>query len=315
MLLAAIFVGSGFDNGTGNPQGIMGIQHYEKGPMWEGTYLSGHMQPQFQEAGLISCDEDMSQETKQMFELLNLRTLRLPPLQVLPMNYIIARIPTNSSRLPELVAKFRDAKLEALEAEPTGFAVKYADEVLHPLSLWQQRLTSPSIILICVAKSDTSIPNTEEEALIAGDWIGMVTIRGPLPYSTFQLPESGQPVPDNPNGETRWHLSNLYTSQVHRGKGLGKKLVISALDIAREQARMLDKMRARIRLFCNPSKTVLVTMYKGMGFEEAGKCTLKEAFVANGDQELVPRDTQSTDALRGFWERRYGLAMEQVLDA
>lgn len=31
-----------------NPQGIMGIQHYERGLMWAETYLSGHMQPQFQ---------------------------------------------------------------------------------------------------------------------------------------------------------------------------------------------------------------------------------------------------------------------------
>jgi carboxypeptidase D len=35
---------SGFDQ----PQGIMGIQHYERGLMWGETYLSGHMQPEFQ---------------------------------------------------------------------------------------------------------------------------------------------------------------------------------------------------------------------------------------------------------------------------
>ena len=29
-------------------QGIMGKQHYERGLMWAETYLSGHMQPQFQ---------------------------------------------------------------------------------------------------------------------------------------------------------------------------------------------------------------------------------------------------------------------------
>jgi carboxypeptidase D len=39
------------ENGFGdieNPQGTMGIQHYERGLMWAQTYLSGHMQPQFQ---------------------------------------------------------------------------------------------------------------------------------------------------------------------------------------------------------------------------------------------------------------------------
>jgi carboxypeptidase D len=42
-----VFVSSGFA-GFDDPQGIMGIQHFERGLMWAETYLSGHMQPQFQ---------------------------------------------------------------------------------------------------------------------------------------------------------------------------------------------------------------------------------------------------------------------------
>jgi carboxypeptidase D len=34
----------GFDD----PQGVMGIQHFERGLMWAETFMSGHMQPQFQ---------------------------------------------------------------------------------------------------------------------------------------------------------------------------------------------------------------------------------------------------------------------------
>lgn len=30
------------------PQGVMGVQHYERGLMWAETYMSGHMQPQYQ---------------------------------------------------------------------------------------------------------------------------------------------------------------------------------------------------------------------------------------------------------------------------
>jgi hypothetical protein len=71
---------------------------------------------------------------------------------------------------------------------------------------------------------------------------------------------------------------------------------------------------ARVRLFCDPKKTYLVNLYKKMGFEEAGNCTLREAFVANGDGELIPRDTESSEALRYKWERRYGLAMERLCE-
>ena len=39
------------ENGLGGVdggQGIMGIQHYERGLMFVETYMSGHMQPEFQ---------------------------------------------------------------------------------------------------------------------------------------------------------------------------------------------------------------------------------------------------------------------------
>ena len=35
-------------NGVDNPQGTLGVQHYERGLMWAETYQSGHMQPEYQ---------------------------------------------------------------------------------------------------------------------------------------------------------------------------------------------------------------------------------------------------------------------------
>ena len=43
----AVFDANGYD-GVDGPQGTMGIQHYERGLMWAETFLSGHMQPEFQ---------------------------------------------------------------------------------------------------------------------------------------------------------------------------------------------------------------------------------------------------------------------------
>lgn len=43
----ALFAENG-EAGVDGPQGIMGIQHYERGLMWVETYQSGHMQPEFQ---------------------------------------------------------------------------------------------------------------------------------------------------------------------------------------------------------------------------------------------------------------------------
>lgn len=35
-------------SGVDGPQGVMGVQHYERGLMWAQSYQSGHMQPQYQ---------------------------------------------------------------------------------------------------------------------------------------------------------------------------------------------------------------------------------------------------------------------------
>ncbi|CAF9941404.1 hypothetical protein IMSHALPRED_002558 [Imshaugia aleurites] len=43
----SVFDANGY-NGADGPQGTMGVQHYERGLMWAETYLSGHMQPEFQ---------------------------------------------------------------------------------------------------------------------------------------------------------------------------------------------------------------------------------------------------------------------------
>ncbi|KAF2111139.1 hypothetical protein BDV96DRAFT_500017 [Lophiotrema nucula] len=231
--------------------------------------------------------------------------------------YTIIRVPNDSPRLPEFAAKFRETKLAALVAEPNGFAVKYAEESLHPFTIWQERFLAPSNILICVASPEFEPSTNDEEALIAGTWVGMATIRGPLPYSTFHLPESGQPVPDDPSLETRWHFNNLYTLQAHRGKGLARKLIDASLVVAQNQTRTLQGehgMKARVRLFFNPEKEHLRKLYESLGFVRAGSITLKEAFGANGDGDLVPEDTTSAQELRERWERRYGVSMERLLD-
>ena len=47
LMYPGVFAADGDPGGDG-PQGVMGIQHYERGLMWVETFQSGHMQPEFQ---------------------------------------------------------------------------------------------------------------------------------------------------------------------------------------------------------------------------------------------------------------------------
>lgn len=48
IVYAEVFAENGIPGADGPGQGIMGIQHFERGLMWVETYQSGHMQPEFQ---------------------------------------------------------------------------------------------------------------------------------------------------------------------------------------------------------------------------------------------------------------------------
>ena len=47
LIYPQVFDANGY-GGVDGPQGVMGVQHYERGLMWAETFLSGHMQPEFQ---------------------------------------------------------------------------------------------------------------------------------------------------------------------------------------------------------------------------------------------------------------------------
>lgn len=48
--------------------------------------------------------------------------------------------------------------------------------------------------------------------------------------------------------------------------------------------------RVWVRLMVKPENHATVSLYRRLGFAEAGMCTLAEAMVANGDNDLLPED-------------------------
>lgn len=72
-------------------------------------------------------------------------------------------------------------------------------------------------------------------------------------------------------------------------------------------------MNVRFRLFVHPDNKLIVGLYEGMGFTDAGRVALVEGFVANGDFDLIPADSADIEERRMRWHRRIGLAMELVV--
>lgn len=234
---------------------------------------------------------------------------------------MVFRIPAESSRTSDLIAKFRNTKLAALQTSPSEWLYQYASESKHPLSVWESRFADKNTILVCVATRDANLP--AEEALIQGEWVGFTAIRGPFTYEEYYpSPAMEQPIPANPSAETRWHLFDLYTFPTYRGRGIARKLIAAALGTSTVQATQISGSsssgsheRARVRLFVNPKNVPLVDTYKRLGFEPSGKPNLRDGLLANGMVESIPDEaTMGPGEWTKKFNTRFGLAMEKVID-
>lgn len=197
---------------------------------------------------------------------------------------------SKTEQVHDSAQKYRGLRLRALEASPSSFASTYETEANFTETDWVNILTAPDReIFICAAASLDHTPPQSD----AVQWVGQVTLRGPLSQRDFTLPvESDQSPPKPDVEEERWQMLSLFTLPEHRGNGLGPSLCQEALEYLR--TCQASPRGIRVRLMVKPENHVTVKLYQRLGFVEAGRCTLAEALIANGDGHLLPRDTNSS---------------------
>lgn len=221
------------------------------------------------------------------------------------------------SDLEHLATKLRAFKLLALRTSPSAFSSEYDSESQLPLSTWKTRITQAgSKILICVtASSDetegiqTDIGHKPEvDVLLHGEWIGMFTMIGPISFSDYFFPNSGQPSPGPDDQEIRWQLTSLFVLNAYRGQGIAKQITLAAIAYGSSTSGRTTATRTRFRLIVHPKNKEIVGMYKKLGFIDSGRMTLAEAYVANGDGDMIPLDAEAEK-----WHGRFGIAMEYLV--
>ncbi|CVL04978.1 related to GNAT family acetyltransferase [Fusarium mangiferae] len=180
--------------------------------------------------------------------------------------------------------KYRDLRLKALKASPESFSSTYEIESQFTETQWMDRLLQEDREnFVCIASPvDPGSSSTSQ-------WVGQVTLRGPVSRKDFILPEvSGQPMPGEDEEEDRWQMLSLFILPEHQGRKLGQGLCREVIKYLQETPQ---KARTVVRLMVKPQNTTTVHLYEKLGFETVGKCTLAEALVANGDGHLLPDDT------------------------
>ncbi len=208
---------------------------------------------------------------------------------------------SKKSDLKTCAQQYRNLRLQGLKVSPASFASTYEIEAAFTTSDWENSLAAAGRqTFICTA--------TSSESPTVSEWVGQVTLRGPMSSADFSLPAEAGQLSINSNAEERWQLLGLFLLPDHRGGGRGKQLCQAALDYLASYSAPPSKVH--VRLMIKPDNQAIVRLYEGLGFTQTGKCTLAEAIRASGDGHLLPTDTSAEK-----YSSRSGLIMNLKIES
>jgi len=147
---------------------------------------------------------------------------------------IVPSYPTPSSALR---SKYRDIRLQSLKTDPIQFSSNYEREIAFTEEVWRSRFEAKepwpqiekAIIVAWKGSADDGLEN--------GEWLGLVAFLAPTHEAVL------------PNLE-KWAASktrNIYVvvgtwiHPEHRGKGIGKKLMLEGLNWVKRREKALVK--------------------------------------------------------------------------
>ncbi|KAK8042035.1 hypothetical protein PG993_006558 [Apiospora rasikravindrae] len=212
-------------------------------------------------------------------------------------DWAIELIPPNDAGRAFYLTEYKPFRLAALKRDPEAFGSTYAREAAFPDENWLQRLSNPRIkTFVAVRRHDRHI-------------LSAVSLIGPMPHAgqTVSNPtqallsqtapsghgssttstgrkESGEGREkeeieegehrhgDDDNGVTPFLLyqnTGVYTRPEARGKGLGLKLMATAVECARQEARR-GKQPCQLGVEVYKTNQAAIAFYRKCGFEVRG---------------------------------------------
>lgn len=148
---------------------------------------------------------------------------------------------------PRRWREYRALRLEALKTDPAAFGSSYEEEVRYPEERWTERAKS----VLCAVSS--------------GVLVGIIS------YVVSERVKTKHVAT----------IYGVYVTPKHRGKGVGKLLMDSAISAIRKEGGVV-----KVKLDVNPEMRPAVALYKGAGFLVSGR-ERKEIKVAGRYRDLL----------------------------
>lgn len=157
---------------------------------------------------------------------------------------------------PDHWQDFKNIRLEALSSDPEAFSDTFKDALFYPDDFWIKRLSDPDNIILYAKANDRIV------AMMSSH------------------------LKEEPEGIVS-AVTGVFVNNSERGKGIGKKLMASLLEIIKNSHRKARK----VKLWVNENQHPAIALYRSFGFKQVGK---KEAALETPDgyvDELIMEKT------------------------
>jgi ribosomal protein S18 acetylase RimI-like enzyme len=132
--------------------------------------------------------------------------------------------------------KYKKIRLETLQEEPYAFSSSYDEVLKYPDQKWQEILSDEHSTYLYICYGDEVIG------------VGRITFNDP----------------EEPLGTA--YIGGVYINKLHRGKSLGRKLLLELLNKA-----SLNSDVKVVKLEVTENQLPAINLYKSLGFEIVGK--------------------------------------------
>ncbi|KAK2738866.1 hypothetical protein FQN57_006881 [Myotisia sp. PD_48] len=185
-----------------------------------------------------------------------------------------------SSNLKVLCMKFRDARLEALKADPTAFSMTYEQESAFSDADWAKRLQSPLAKTFVAILLDTPFGDAMDK-LVSNEWVGMIVLLGPkvsvastnieYPWDLFSAGKDNTSIlPDSPSAvrsaEATYFEVSMFVLSRARNRGIGWKLIETSVAEAEREGRALLASKLTVCLVADANNERAIRLYEKFGF-------------------------------------------------
>ena len=195
---------------------------------------------------------------------------------------LLPRLHHDPSVWTQIIERQKILRLQSLQLSPESFSSTYARETKFTEKDWEARLQNPlAFTFVAVGPPGETAEGLGDDDLLNGVWVGMVVLIGPfiqvrsLAQNDLGREEKGKEQrPVRPQYDYR--IDGLIVLPQARRLGLGKALLMSAIDHADAFGRKNGAAEVNITLSVYSGNSNALVLYQKVGFQltNGGKDTL-----------------------------------------